>query len=401
MHRYCRVSRRELPFLLLLLTILLPLGFGRNMAGSRLFYITAASGWSSKCFQYVSSLPEFSRAAYCTGVAAFKPLSDVRPPRRRLLNAQKQKYSTTVGRTTKLPQYFKPIQQGTPNTKQFRVSYFKGKPPTGMPEPAPASSASTCISTESYRPGVSPDTPTPSKSSPKSSSSPTWSSGLSPFQISPWHDVPLYASNGLLSMVVEIPKFATAKMEINTKLPGNPIIQDIKNGALRHYRGPIYWNYGALPQTWENPDDPPGALLDMSNEEQQTKSTSGKNPKGGSSISRQDASSALEVPRKAASQESTKNVVPLNPKGDNDPLDVVEVGAKIIAFGAIVKVKALGGLCLIDEGEIDWKIIAIQEGDPNFDAINNLDDLDKFYPATVQGRALETNLKMQNTAREI
>ena len=33
-----------------------------------------------------------------------------------------------------------------------------------------------------------------------------------------------------------------------------PIKQDIKKGKLREYPYPIYWNYGMLPRTWENPD---------------------------------------------------------------------------------------------------------------------------------------------------
>jgi inorganic pyrophosphatase len=35
---------------------------------------------------------------------------------------------------------------------------------------------------------------------------------------------------------------------------GNPIKQDIKKGALRFYPYPINWNYGMLPQTWEDPE---------------------------------------------------------------------------------------------------------------------------------------------------
>ena len=34
---------------------------------------------------------------------------------------------------------------------------------------------------------------------------------------------------------------------------GNPIKQDIKKGKLRFYPYNINWNYGMLPQTWEDP----------------------------------------------------------------------------------------------------------------------------------------------------
>nr|XP_014349517.1 PREDICTED: inorganic pyrophosphatase 2, mitochondrial [Latimeria chalumnae] len=93
--------------------------------------------------------------------------------------------------------------------------------------------------------------------------------------ISPFHDIPLYASTEeendippkrsktvgtktLYNMVVEVPRWTNAKMEIATKEPLNPIKQDVKKGKLRYvanifpHKGYI-WNYGALPQTWEDP----------------------------------------------------------------------------------------------------------------------------------------------------
>ena len=42
-------------------------------------------------------------------------------------------------------------------------------------------------------------------------------------------------------------------MEVATKEARNPIKQDIKKGALRFYPYNINWNYGLLPQTWEDP----------------------------------------------------------------------------------------------------------------------------------------------------
>lgn len=35
---------------------------------------------------------------------------------------------------------------------------------------------------------------------------------------------------------------------------GTPIKQDIKKGKLRFYPYNINWNYGLLPQTWEDPN---------------------------------------------------------------------------------------------------------------------------------------------------
>ena len=42
-------------------------------------------------------------------------------------------------------------------------------------------------------------------------------------------------------------------MEVSTTEPRNPIKQDIKKGNLRFYPYNINWNYGLLPQTWEDP----------------------------------------------------------------------------------------------------------------------------------------------------
>ena len=42
--------------------------------------------------------------------------------------------------------------------------------------------------------------------------------------------------------------------QIDTKGEHNPIMQDTKKGKLRNYHGPLFWNYGAIPQTWEDPN---------------------------------------------------------------------------------------------------------------------------------------------------
>lgn len=71
--------------------------------------------------------------------------------------------------------------------------------------------------------------------------------------ISPWHDIPLHNGDNF-NYINEIPKYTKAKMEVATKEASNPIAQDIKKGKLRDYHGPIFWNYGCLPQTWEDPN---------------------------------------------------------------------------------------------------------------------------------------------------
>merc|ERR1719261_2138816 len=154
--------------------------------------------------------------------------------------------------------------------------------------------------------------------------------------ISPWHDIPLEAGDGLYNMLTEIPKMSLKKMEVATKAENNPIMQDEKKGKARLYHGPIFWNYGCLPQTWEDP-----------------------NVKGNA-----DVGGAF---------------------GDDDPVDVVEIGAASLKMGSFTPVKVLGCLSMIDDGELDWKVIAINAADPKAASINDVGDIEQFYPGTVSG----------------
>jgi len=152
--------------------------------------------------------------------------------------------------------------------------------------------------------------------------------------ISPWHDIPLEGeTEGSYNMVVEIPKYTKAKMEVATKEEKNPIAQDIKKGALRDYHGPIFWNYGCLPQTWEDPN--------------------------------------VEHPE-------------LKVNGDDDPIDVVEIGGSAIESGAVKEVKPLGVLAMIDDGELDWKVVAIALDDPLAAEYNDIDDVPETVKAGIR-----------------
>ncbi|KAI3892139.1 hypothetical protein MKW92_032077 [Papaver armeniacum] len=57
--------------------------------------------------------------------------------------------------------------------------------------------------------------------------------------------------------------------------------------------------------------------------------------------------------------------------GDNDPVDVVEIGDRQGKIGEILKVKPLGALAMINEGELDWKIVAISLDDPRASLVND------------------------------
>ncbi|KAF6207995.1 hypothetical protein GE061_016444 [Apolygus lucorum] len=156
--------------------------------------------------------------------------------------------------------------------------------------------------------------------------------------VSPFHDIPLQASGGLYNMVVEIPRWTNHKMEISRDDPLNPIKQDIKKGKLRYvpnvfpHHGYI-WNYGALPQTWENPE---------------------------------------------VKDEHTGY------NGDNDPVDAIEIGYRIAKRGEVLQVKVLGVIALIDEGETDWKVVTINKNDPLFDSLKDISDVEKHLPGLLK-----------------
>jgi hypothetical protein len=71
--------------------------------------------------------------------------------------------------------------------------------------------------------------------------------------------------------------------------------------------------------------------------------------------------------------------------GDNDPIDVVEIGSAKLAMGSITAVKPIGVLSMIDDGELDWKVIAINAADPMAAQIHDVADLEAKMPGVVSG----------------
>ena len=57
------------------------------------------------------------------------------------------------------------------------------------------------------------------------------------------------------------------------------------------------------------------------------------------------------------------------------PQDVVEIGSATIGMGDVVGVKPLGALSMIDDGELDWKVIAVATDDPLAKEYNDIDDV--------------------------
>ena len=46
------------------------------------------------------------------------------------------------------------------------------------------------------------------------------------------------------------------------------------------------------------------------------------------------------------------------------------------------QVKPLGVLAMIDDGELDWKVIAIDVNDPKAAEVNDVDDVEKVFPVS-------------------
>ena len=152
-------------------------------------------------------------------------------------------------------------------------------------------------------------------------------------EISAWHGIPLRNADGTYNFLCEIPKETKAKMEVATDETLTPIKQDTKKGKLRDYPYNINWNYGMLPQTWEDPKH--------------------------------------EHPEMKVS-------------GDNDPVDVVEIGSAALAMGSVTSVKPIGVYAMIDDGELDWKVIAISVHDPKAAEINDVADVEKHFPGELE-----------------
>jgi len=165
-------------------------------------------------------------------------------------------------------------------------------------------------------------------------------------RLSPWHDIPLKNEDGSYNFITEIPKWTRKKYEIATGEGMNPIKQDTKNGVLREYKwGDMLFNYGAFPQTWEDP--------------------------------------------KHVSEET-------GCPGDNDPVDVIELGTRQRPVGAITRVKILGVIAMIDDNETDWKVLALACDDDKAANVNDLNDLDAHMPGVTS--ALTHWLRMYKTA---
>ena len=59
-------------------------------------------------------------------------------------------------------------------------------------------------------------------------------------------------------------------------------------------------------------------------------------------------------------------------------MDVVEIGRATLDMGGVYRVKPLGVYAMIDDGELDWKVIAINVDDPKADLVNDVEDVERY-----------------------
>ncbi|CAD6586372.1 MAG: Inorganic pyrophosphatase [Cyphobasidiales sp. Tagirdzhanova-0007] len=179
--------------------------------------------------------------------------------------------------------------------------------------------------------------------------------------LSPFHDIPLWANEQktILNMVVEVPRWTNAKMEISKNESMNPILQDTKKGKLRFVRN-CFPHHGYI---WN-------CQYFMTNSLAKTVLISGKSSADGA------FPQTWEDPKSAHAE--TKAY------GDNDPLDVCEIGEAVGYTGQIKQVKVLGIMALLDEGETDWKILAIDVNDPLAGKLNDIEDVERHLPGLIR-----------------
>ena len=139
-----------------------------------------------------------------------------------------------------------------------------------------------------------------------------------------------------------MPRGTTHKLEVQKSLPGNPIVQDVRaDGKPRHHTyGVPFFNYGMLPRTWAAP-----------------------------------------APHKRSANRARRL---LAAGGDNDPVDVIELSGRPCRVGEVRAVKVLGGFELIDQGEADYKVLAIDLGSAHAAALASAAELERVMPGTLE-----------------
>ena len=59
-------------------------------------------------------------------------------------------------------------------------------------------------------------------------------------------------------------------------------------------------------------------------------------------------------------------------------------GQTVAKMGDVLPVKILGTIALIDEGETDWKLLAIDTRDPMASQVNDIEDVESLMPGLIE-----------------
>lgn len=85
---------------------------------------------------------------------------------------------------------------------------------------------------------------------------------------------------------------------------------------------------------------------------------------------------------------------------DGDPLDILVFTSAPTFPGCYVDCRIIGGMDMIDCGEPDVKILAVNTGDPRYDHVNTLADLPPHYMEEIRNFFL-TYKTLQNKVTEV
>jgi len=160
-------------------------------------------------------------------------------------------------------------------------------------------------------------------------------------EISMWHDVDLYVKSwldeptALLRYVNEMPMGTLRKYEVQPGAPHNAIEEDVKGSKkLAAFGKPVPFNYGCFPQTYRDPEK---------------------------------ADELYSAP------------------GDDDPLDVIDLADAPTEVGTIVRCRVLGAVCLIDEGQADWKVLVVNvDSNTALASACSIEDVERISPGRIQ-----------------
>jgi len=132
-------------------------------------------------------------------------------------------------------------------------------------------------------------------------------------------DIFPFNEDGTINAIVEIPAGTLEKWEVTKD--GSQIKQQIENNKIRTIDYLSYpFNYGFIPQT----------------------------------------------------------ILPAEEGGDGDQLDIIIIGPSV-KRGSVLKVKPIGIIIVLDNNEIDSKIVSLAVNDLEISRLNSIDDLEKRY----------------------